>query len=214
VRGGGWADRDGAAFSTGGRLEVGASNGLVIDAQGDVMFGQSVKVDPIRGLRNDVGVLTGDIVDQGALADISLASRAYRASLLFGYQRQLSENGFGVRGLAGPSYISHFIRIQDDATQTTNNLRDEYKRGYDRRAGGFGAYGELGVQFAQPNGSYRVYAVATGSVSSTQALNSTQFDLMQASPDDGTDLSFGGRIGLVLGLFRTASDKKADDIYY
>jgi len=114
VRAGDWADRYGSAFTTGGRLEFGASNGLLIAAQGDVMFGQSVKIDPIRGLRNDVGVVTGDISAQGTLADISLVSRAYRASLLFGYQKQLSENGFGIRGMAGPSYISHFIRIQDD----------------------------------------------------------------------------------------------------
>lgn len=214
TRGGDWAELYGPAFETGGRVEYGMSNGLILAAQGDVMFGQNVKIDPISGLRNDVGVVTGDIVDEGVLADISLLSRGYRASLMAGYQHELNENGIGLRGLIGPSYMSHFIRIQDDANQTTNNLRDEYKRGYDRKAGGFGVVGELGVQYAQPNGSYRMYFVVSGSLTSSKALNSTQFDLLSVGPEDGTDLSIGGRVGMILGLFRNTTGEKADDIYY
>jgi len=121
ARSGDWSDTYGGSFVTGGRAEFGTSKGLLLAAQGDVFFGQSVKIDPIAGLRNDVGVVTGDIVDQGALADIALKARGFRASLLGGYQYQINENGIGLRMLAGPSYTSHFIRIQDDANQTTNN---------------------------------------------------------------------------------------------
>lgn len=214
ARSGDWADRYGPAFVSGGKIEFGGAKGLILAAQGDVMFGQQVKIDPLSGLRNDVGVITGDIITQGTLSEISLLSRGYRASLLIGYQHQLNPNGIGIRAVAGPSYMSHFIRIQDDANQTTNNLRDEYKKGYDRNAGGFGAYGEMGVQYVQANGSYRIAAVLTGSVSSTSALNSTQFDLNAVGPADGTDVSLGGRVSLVLGLFRNADGKKAEDIYY
>jgi len=133
---------------------------------------------------------------------------------LGGYRYQLHENGIGLRVLAGPSYTSHFIRIQDDANQTTNNLRDEYKRGYDRRAGGFGAYGEFGFQYADPDGTFQLYTVMTGSFASTSALNSTQFDLMDVGPVDGNDFSIGGRLGLILNLFRSTSNEKADEIYY
>lgn len=214
ARGGNWADTYGLGYETGGRLEYGNNKGLILALQGDVLFGQNVKIDPIAALRNDIGLVTGDIVQEGALADIILKSRGFRSSLLAGYQYSLTESGFGVRVLAGPSYLMHHIRIQDDANQTTNNLRDEYKRGYDRRAAGFGGYGELGIQYAESNNSFRLYAVFTASFASTSSLNSTQFDLQDVAPLDGTDLSVGGRIGIVLGLLRSANSEKADDIYY
>lgn len=215
LRDGNWHDTYGEGFSTGGRVEFGNAKGIILALQGDVIFGSDVKIDPIADLRNDVGVVTGDIGQEGALADIILKSRGFRSTALVGYQYTLTQSGFGVRMLAGPSYLYHFIRIQEDANLTTSNLRDEYKRGYDRRAAGFGGYGELGFQYAEPSNSFRIYAVMTGSVNTTSARNSTQFDLLEVAPQDGTDLSYGARVGIILGLLRDVnSSQKADEIYY
>jgi hypothetical protein len=214
ARAGTWDDTYGIGFETGGRLEFGNSKGLIIALQGDVLFGQNVRVDPIAALRNEAGLVTGDIFQEGTFADIILKARGFRGSVLVGYQYTLTQSGFGVRMLAGPSYLTHHIRIQDDANQTTSNLRDEYKRGYDRRAGGYGGYGEIGFEYAESSNSFRVYAVLTGSFTQSSALNSTQFDLLEVAPQDGTDLSLGGRVGIVLGLLRNVSSKQAEDIYY
>ena len=213
-RGGEWAKIHGNAFTSGGRIEIGLNSGWTVAAEGEILFSNDVKIDPIAGLRSDVGVIFGDIMDEARPADIPLRSRAYRASVMAGYQYTFNDRGFGVRGLVGPSYTSHFIRIQDDPNQTTSNLRDEYKIGYDRRAAGWGAVGEAGVQYAQPSGTFYLYAVVTGAFTSSEPLRNTQFDVLDAAPQAGTDTSIGAKVGLVLALWRDLSRERAEDIYY
>ncbi len=213
ARSGNWADTYGNSLLAETRVEGGLNSGWYAAARVDVMFGNDVKVDPITELRSDFGQVFGDAGLEGGLAEISLKSRGFRYGLLVGYQHEFAESGWGVRGAAGPSYLLHFIRIQDDANLNASNLRSAYKRGYDRRAAGFGGSIEIGGQYTNTTGSLIVFAVATADVARTEPLNSTQFDLQAQAPGAGTDTALGLRIGFVLGLVRGAKGK-ADDIYY
>lgn len=213
ARQGAWADTYGRSLAAGARIEALGKKGLLLNLQGGILFGNEVKVDPLAGLRTSVGLL-GDEVDRARPVDVALRSRGYRISALVGYQSLFGKKLLGWRVLGGPSYTTHKIRIQDDASLTTSNLRPDYKRGYDRRAGGVGGYAEGGLIYTQPDRQITVFLMATVNVFRSEPLRSTQFDLRAAAPAAGTDAGLGLKIGLVTALLRPNSLKEAEDIYY
>ena len=212
VRGGQWSEIHGPTLGSGARVELANTKGLIFGAQGQIFFSNRIKVDPIEGLRNEFGAVWGDLATQVRPANIDLRSRAWTAQLMVGYHSSFGESKWGYRGLIGPLFGSHHIRIQDDATFSTSNLRNEYKRGYDRRAAGFGLGAEAGIQY---EGSViNTFLVAQAMGLSSQPLRDTQFDLQAPAPDEGTDLGFGLKVGFILKLGGGLSGNTAEDIYY
>ena len=213
LRPGNWSEVYGPCFTTGIRIESGVGGGWLLTLEGDLLYGSEVRVDPLAGLRSSVGVL-GDVGAEARRAEVVLKSRGLRVGALVGRRIALGEAGLGLRASVGPSYLQHHIRIQDDATLTTSNLRDDYKAGYDRRAGGWGASAELGLDYRQRSGRTVFFVTAQGLFARTQPLRSVQFDLQAQAPSPGTDVGVGLAIGLVTSLFDPASQREADDIYY
>ena len=213
IREGNWADTYGPALVTGARVEVASARGWLIDLHGDLLYGNRVKIDPLAGLRTDVGIL-GDESDRARPVDIALRSRGFRVATLFGYQRVYGASNLGWRALVGPSYTVHNIRIQDDATLTTSNLRSDYKRGYDRRAGGWGGLGEFGGVLTQPDRQTTLFLTATVNVFRAVPLRSTQFDLQVQAPAPAIDVALGLKVGVVVALYRPTSREQAEEIYY
>ena len=214
VRGGDWADTYGNSQVVSGRAEHRFANRITLALSADVFFGQDVLIDPLSSLRTAEGSILGDLRAQATPANTVLKARGQRYSVLAGYQLPVGDAGWSLRGAVGPSYLVHFIRIQEDATLNASNLREDYKRGYDRRAGGWGGMAELGAQVTLADGGFIVYGVATVALAQTSALRSTQFDLQAPAPVDGTDASFGVRLGVMLALLRNTSAREADEIYY
>lgn len=212
-RRGNWSETYGPALVTGARVEAGTPKGWLLTVQGELLYGNDVRVDPIAGLRTTVGIL-GDEGDAAAPVDVPLRSRGWRLAALVGYQREFARAAFGWRMLVGPAYTRHNIRIQDDATLTTSNLRDGYKRGYDRRAGGVGGYAEAGLHYTRDNRNFVAFLTATANVFASEPLRSVQFDLRRQAPAAGTDIAVGAKLGFVTALFRPASAREAEDIYY
>ena len=213
ARRGTWSETYGPALVTGFRIEGGTPKGWLLDLQGELLYGNDVRVDPIAALRTEVGLL-GDELDAGAPVDVPLRARGFRLGILVGYQRNFPRQPFGWRLLTGPAYTGHNIRIQDDATLQTSNLSDDVKRGYDRRAGGFGGYAEAGLFYARDNRNFIAFVSATANVFASEPLRSVQFDLRRAAPAAGTDTALGLKLGFVTALFRPSSLEEAEDIYY
>ena len=213
ARRGVWAETYGPALVTGFRIEGATKAGWLGNLQGELLYGSDVRIDPIASLRTERGVL-GDDVDAAAPVVISLRARGFRCAALAGYQGRFAESAIGWRVLAGPSYTRHNIRIQDDANLTTSNLSEGVKAGYDRRAGGFGAYGEAGVTLANDDGSFVAFVTGTVNAFAAKPLRSVQFDLRRQAPAAGTDTALGVKAGFVTALFRPTSLREAEDIYY
>lgn len=210
---GNWADTYGQSNIAGARIEYGRQKGLYAAIRADILFGNNVKIDPIAALRTDIGSILGDVGDQATFANVSLKSRGWRGAVVAGYRFAIQETGLGFRAAAGPSYTLHYIRIQDDAELVTSNLRIAYKRGYDRRAAGYGGSLEAGLDFINKSGALHAYIIGTADVTQSTSLNSTQFDTLEPTPANGTDTAIGVRIGFVLGIKRGV-EGKSDDIYY
>ncbi len=213
VRRGTWADTYGPTLLSGVRVEALNKKGLLLNLQGEIMFGNTVKLDPIGQLRTEVGIL-GDEADRARPVDVPLRSRGYRFAATVGYQGLFGQRMLGWRVLAGPAFTSHKIRIQDDATLTTSNLSTDYKRGYDRRAGGFGGYAEAGLMYTQPDRQFTVFLMGTASVFNAEPLRSTQFDTQAVTPQAGTDVGLGLKVGIATALLRPGGVREAEDIYY
>ena len=208
-----WADTYGPALVTALRLEGATEEGWVGSLQGQILYGNDVRVDPIAGLRTELGLL-GDEGGSASPADVGLRARGFRLAAVAGYQRNFGQRPIGFRVLLGPAYTVHQVRIQDDAELTTSNLRDAYKRGYDRRAGGFGGYGEVALLLGPPDRRFVGFLAASANVYASRPLRSTQFDLQRQAPGAGTDLALGARLGFTTTLLRPASQSDAEDIYY
>ena len=213
ARAGSWSQIYGPALATGVRVEGATAKGWVGALYGDVSYGNDVRVDPIAALRTPLGIL-GDEGGRARPVDVPLRARGFRVAALGGYQANFGKSLLGWRLLAGPSYTQHNIRIQNDATLTTSNLRSDYKPGYDRRAGGLGASAEVALLMAPPSRRYVAYVAATANVFGSRPLRSVQFDLRRQAPASGTDVGLGARVGFVAVLFRPSSLSDAEDIYY
>ena len=213
LRRGPWSQTYGPALVTAARLEGATAGGWIGAVEGELLYGTDVRTDPIAALRTDLGLL-GDDGGRAAPADVGLRARGFRLAALVGYGADFGEGPLGWRALVGPAYTVHNVRIQDDPSLTTSNLRDDYKRGYDRRAGGFGAFAEAGLTLADRGRRFVAFAVASANVFASRPLRSVQFDLRGRAPDPGTDTALGLRVGFVTALFRPASLEEAEDLYY
>ncbi len=213
LRGGNWAKSYGPGLSTAFRGEYGLKNGWLGSLQAELIYGNQVKFDPLIGLRSDVGIL-GDEAGEARPVEIVLKSRGFRASFLVGRYIPLGMTGLSLRALAGPSYLQHKLRIQDDATLTTSNLRKEYKRGYDRLAAGWGGSGELGLQYKKAGNDAAFFLVAQGHIARTTAMRKTQFDVGMAAPGNAWDSGIALKVGILATLFDASTQREADQIYY
>ena len=212
-RRGAWSQTYGPALVTGVRVEGATAAGWLLALEAELLYGRDVRVDPIAGLRTDVGLL-GDELGAAAPVDVPLRARGSRLAALVGYGRDFRNRRLGWRLLVGPAYTIHNIRIQNDATLQASHLTDDLKRGYDRRAGGPGAYAEAGLTYAPDDRAFVAFLAATANVFRSEPLRSTQFDLRRAAPAPGTDVALGGKLGFVMALFRPTSLEDAEDIYY
>ncbi len=163
--GGDLAKLFGSNSSIGGGFMQKTKHNWMIGAEGNFMFGQSVKNSDSMLL--NISTHDGYVIDaNGFYADIIYYERGYNFLFKFGKVIPLlSPNpncGFTV--LAGAGYIQNKIRIHNPSN-TAPQLQGDYKKGYDRLNGGVALTGSLGYMY----------------LSNTRLLNfSLSFEFMQA----------------------------------
>jgi hypothetical protein len=163
--GGDLAKQFGSNSSIGGGIHFKTSGNWLIGAEGNFMFGQSVKNSD--AILKSISTHDGFIIDaNGFYADIVYYERGYNFLMKFGKVIPLlspnPNSGFTL--LAGAGYIQNKIRIHNPGN-TAPQINGDYKKGYDRLNGGFAVTGGLSYMF----------------LSNTRLLNfSAGFECMQA----------------------------------
>ncbi len=142
--GGDLAQQFGSNSSIGGGLLFKTANNWLIGAEGNFMFGQSVKNgdDLLKGISTRDGYL---IDANGYIADVVYYERGYNIIARFGKVVSLlapnPNSGFTV--MAGLGYIQDKIRIHNPGN-TAPQLLGDYIKGYDRLNGGIALTASLG----------------------------------------------------------------------
>jgi hypothetical protein len=163
--GGDHARQFGNNSSIGGGFMFKTKHNWLLGAEGNYMFGQSVKNSDaiIKGIATSEGFV---IDANGYMADIVFYEAGYNVFGKFGKVISLlapnPNSGFIL--MAGAGYIQDKIRIHVIGN-TAPQLNGDYNKGYDRLNGGMAVTGTLGYMY----------------LSNTRLLNfSVSFELMQA----------------------------------
>ncbi|MEI7499208.1 MAG: hypothetical protein WCK84_02065 [Bacteroidota bacterium] len=163
--GGDLAKQFGSNASIGGSIMFKTRNNWLFGAEGNFMFGQTVKNSD--SLLKIISTRQGFVIDaNGYYADMVFYERGFTFFGKFGKVIPLlapnPNSGFTI--LAGAGYIQDKIRIHNPGN-TAPQLLGDYKKGYDRLNGGFAVTGALGYMY----------------LSNTRLVNfSLSFEFMQA----------------------------------
>jgi hypothetical protein len=174
--GGDLAKQFGSNSSIGGGLLFKTRHNWLFGAEGNFMFGQSVKNSD--SLLKSITTHEGFVIDaNGYYADLVYYERGFSFLVKFGKVIPLlaPNPNCGFTLIAGAGYIQDKIRIHNPGN-TAPQLLGDYKKGYDRLNGGIVATGSLSYMY----------------LSNTRLLNfSVGFEFMQAWTNPYREIDFG-----------------------
>jgi len=208
LSGGDLADRFGNNSSIGGGFQWKISQNWIFGAEYLYLFGNDVRV--ADQIMSNLKTINGNIINNaGNFASYSVQERGYYISGRFGKLFPvLSPNpnsGIVVMGSLG--YFQHKIRIEI----TDNNapqLFDDYKKGYDRLAGGFGISEFIGYMYLSNSRFINFFIGVEFNQAWTRPKRDVNFDTMK--PDEITnrfDILSGIKVGWIVPIFKRVPNK-------
>jgi len=200
-------DRFGMSSGAGAGLLYKTKKNLLFGLDLNLEFGGDVKIEDsiFANLYTDAGyMIDGD----GLYAEVFTYERGWmgmgKVGMVFPW--------FGPNENCGPflmlggGYMLHKIRIYNQ-DMTAPQVKDEYKKGYDRYTGGFALSQQLGYFFIGNKKSYSFTASFEITEAFTKPLRDYQFDLMgPESQATRLDILYGIRVSWMIPLFRQPSD--------
>jgi len=178
-------------------------------AQWSYMFGDQLKEDSIL---KDISTSDGFVIDQeGTYAQVRLFERGTHISLMAGklFPVLAPNPNCGLLVMGGIGWLQHRIRI-DDVGNRAPQLRDDYKKGYDRLTGGAALTEFVGYWYMGNSRFVNFYAGIECTQAMTRSLRSWDFDRQAADTAWRTDLLYGFRLGWVIPFYKRAPK----DYYY
>ena len=206
--GGDMADRFGNNSSIGGGFLYKTNQNWLLGAEFNFLFGDNVKVaDQIMGnLKTD----EGNIINMaGNFTSYFIYERGYYISGRLGgilpFLQANPNSGITVIGSAG--YFQHKIRIEV-ADNTAPQLLDDYKKGYDRLAGGLGMSEFIGYTYLSNSKLINFYLGFEINQSWSKAKRDVNFDTGEPDPKlNRYDVLYGIKVGWIIPLFKRLPEK-------
>ncbi|MEM8584188.1 MAG: hypothetical protein AAGF87_07965 [Bacteroidota bacterium] len=203
------ADRFGSNWGAG--LSIGytpTESPWTFDLQGKYLFGNEAKEDVLAGLR----IINGFIVGNERLpADIRLRMRGIYFGVQVGRIFSLGSNPrAGIKFALGAGWLEHRIRIQFDPQQTVNQLVGDYRKGYDRLAGGPALTNFIGWYQLGKSGRINYFAGVETTLGFTTNQRDFDFATSGTFEESRVDVSVGFRAGLIIPLYMG----EGEDIFY
>ena len=206
--GGDLAERFGNNSSIGGGFQWKTNKNWIIGGEFLFMFGNNVKV--ADQIMFNLKTSDGDIISMsGNFTNYAIFERGYyisgRIGKLFPVFSPNQNSGIVVMGSLG--YLQHKIRIEVEKN-TAPQLKDDYKKGYDRLAGGFAISQFLGYMHIGDSRLLNFFGGIEIYEAFTKAKRDVNFDTRK--PDKITnrfDLLIGLKIGWVVPIFKRMPEK-------
>jgi hypothetical protein len=206
--GGDMSERFGNNSSLGGGFMWKTNQNWIIGAEFNFLFGNDVKI--ADEIMDNLKTSEGAIINMaGNFTSYSVLERGYYISGRVGKLIPvLSPNpNSGITLIGSLGYLQHKIRIEV-ADNTAPQLLDDYKKGYDRLAGGFGISEFIGYTYLSNSKILNFYLGFEINQAWTKALRDVNFDT--GLPDEITnrfDVLYGVKIGWIIPLFQRMPQK-------
>jgi hypothetical protein len=206
--GGDMADRFGNNSSIGGGFSWKTTQNWIVGAEFNFLFGNDVKVaDQIMG---NLKTEEGSIINMaGNYASYSIYERGYYISARVGKLIPvLNPNpNSGITLIGSLGYLQHKIRIEV-ADNTAPQLQDDYKKGYDRLAGGFAASQFIGYTYLSNSRLMNFYFGFEINEAWTKALRDVNFDTgLPDETQNRLDILYGIKVAWIVPLFKRMPEK-------
>ena len=206
--GGDLAERYGVNSSIGGGFQWKTDKNWIFGGEFLFLFGNNVK--DIDTLMYNLKTNDGDIISMsGNFTNYAVFERGYyisgRIGKLFPVISSNKNSGIIVMGSLG--YLQHKIRIEVEKN-TAPQLNGDYKKGYDRLAGGFALSQFVGYMHIGDSRLLNFFGGVEIYEAFTKAKRDVNFDTRK--PDEITnrfDLLIGLKIGWVVPIFKRMPEK-------
>lgn len=184
-------------FNVGLVFENQLKNNFLFGIEGQYLFGNDVKPDVLKNLKNSEGVIYGN---DKSFASVVLKERGWFIQGYLGKIIPISNPRSGIKLKVGAGFFQHKIRIQDDLN-TVNQVKGDYRKGYDRMVFGIGVSPFLGYQFISNNKRVNFYIGVESILGFTEGRRDYQFDTMSPFRDKRFDAVLGFKAGWILPFF-------------
>jgi hypothetical protein len=211
VPGGDLAARFGPNMNFGGGLDlITKESNFLFGLEGYYLFGNSINENVLSNLAASEGAV---IAADGGYADIQLRERGFYIGAMAGKLFSLSTKNprSGIRLTVGAGLLQHQIRIQDDPFRYVPQLRENYKKGYDRLTNGLAFNQFVGYQVLSMNKRVNFYIGLEFTQGFTQSRRDFNFDTRTSDTKNRFDTLTGVRAGWILPFY---VGKSAAEIYY
>lgn len=209
--GGDLADRFGESAAMGTGYLFKSKSDWILGVDANFIFGQKVKIE--KDLLKNISTTSGGVIDKvGVYSNYVMYERGYHFNATVGKLFPVigPNPNSGIMVTASAGYLWHRIRI-DVENNTTPQLKDDYKYGYDRLTGGVSLSENLGYLHLSNNRKFNIYAGLEFIQAFTSPIRKRNFDLLpgEVDPDPSSrlDLFYGIRIGWMLPVYSRAPDK-------
>lgn len=203
------AKRFGSSYRIGFGLKRKTASNWIWGIKGEFIIGNKIKEDSL--LFNVKTKQGGVISQQGDLLNVGVFERGYMLGLQVGKVfpfLQINKNS-GPLMLASVGFIQHKIKLFDKDLSFPQ-LREDYKKGYDRLTNGLYFQDFIGYQYFAKNKLINFYAGFDFVWGMTNGRRTYQFDIARADTQSRNDLLLGFKFGWVLPIYK----KNVEEIYY
>ncbi len=202
------AKRFGSSYRIGFGIKYKTSANWMFGAKFEFITGNKFKEDSLLyNMKNELGIINiaGDVINVGMFL------RGYMTGVQVGkiFPFLQANANSGPMMLASLGFMQYKINFFD-RDNSFPQLRDEYKKGYDRLTNGMFLEEFIGYNFHSKNKLVNIYAGFDFVWGFTKVRREYTFDLGRKESDSRNDILTGFRLGWVVPIYK----KKSEDTYY
>lgn len=202
------AKRFGTSYRIGFGIKYKTSTNWSVGAKFEFITGNKMKEDSLLyNMTNELGIINinGDVIHVG------IFERGYMTGIQVGkiFPYFQANPNSGPMMLASLGFIQYKINFFD-RDNSFPQLRDEYKKGYDRLTNGWYLEDFIGYNFHSKNKLINVYAGFDFVLGFTKVRRNYTFDLARSETENRKDILVGFKLGWIVPIYK----KKSEDTYY
>ena len=203
------ADRFGSNLAFKALVERQSRSNWILGAQFDFIFGNTVKEDPLAGLRLANGNILGD---NSTYASVLLRERGAFLGLYVGKVFPLSTKyKSGLKVTLSGGVFQHNIRIVDNE-RSLPQVGGQYQKGYDKLSRGLGLKEFIGWQYLAEDKRINFYIGFDITQGFTKSVRDYDFNTGKSAESGSRfDGTIGLRIGWILPFYGGYED---EEIFY
>jgi hypothetical protein len=203
--GGDLADRFGYNFNVGGVFQWKLKKNWLFGVEGDFIFSDQVKEDPIPYLKTSLGNV---INSSGIYAVYSIYERGFlfsaKAGKIFNWFGPNPNSG--LMATMGAGILQHKIRIEEK-DNSVPAITGDYKKGYDRLTNGLALTEFAGYLHCGNNRLINFFAGIEVTEAFTKSRRDWDFATMMKDDKNRLDILFGVKAGWFFPIYKHAVNK-------